>query len=325
MQNARNLPAAFRARCLHAGRGASTHKVPRRLSVPCSPFAILCRPSPTSSDRKTCPCSATWRLLPDDVPWAHPDTSRAYRCGGLKRRCAASVYDSRSCEEDALSSAATPPPEADAVDASLWSPCKRACVPSVRRVRISSTSGVRYIKDLKRLAEDECNVATGNKVREEDPEDAGEPDEADGVETTKFIDGPSPEAVVVDQLVQAVTSTCDTTSVCPILKTMVQTGAQELLQRVQERLQNMDQRIQDRGKVSMLPSGSVLGPDTSGLLWFLRESAGRSTSLISAFHNSAASVYDDIDAKLELSPDQRNTAAAILALSRQQGQGLNNM
>ena len=106
---------------------------------------------------------------------------------------------------------------------------------------------------------------------------------------------------------------------------MVQTGAQELLQRVQERLQNMDQRIQDRGKVSMLPSGSVLGPDTSGLLWFLRESAGRSTSLISAFHNSAASVYDDIDAKLELSPDQRNTAAAILALSRQQGQGLNNM
>jgi len=113
---------------------------------------------------------------------------------GKKRSRLDSLEHGPGCEsdDDARSSAATPPPEAlCAAVLNNWVPLKRACSP---RVRIGSAVGVRYIDDLAALAH---------------PTEPDDNDRAEGVEEAKFVDGPSPEAVVVHRLLLAVASMGD--------------------------------------------------------------------------------------------------------------------
>lgn len=206
-------------------------------------------------------------------------------------------------DDDARSSAATPPPHDTESSVCVWVTRKRACVPGGRRVCIKTSSDLRYIDDIAALT-NSCTAwprpITG----------------ADAVEETKFCDGPSPEAVVVDRLLLAVTSTSDTASVCPILKALVKTGASDLLSRVHERLLTMDGRIGQRGKVSMLPSTASLGHESAPLICFLHESVVRSTGLVAKFQDRNAQVFEAVDAEdAGLEPSQRSTAAALLLLS----------
>ena len=218
---------------------------------------------------------------------------------GKKRGRLDSLENGPGCEsdEDARSSAATPPPEAPgAATAHQWAPLKRACSP---RVRICSAVGVCYIDDLAALAH---------------PTKPDDTDRAEGVEEAKFVDGPSPEAVVVHRLLLAVASMGDTAAVCPILKVLVQTGASDLLNRVHERLLAMDRRIAHRGKVFLLPSSGSLGHESAPLICFLHESVGRAKGLVDKFQDRTAQVFEEIDASLL--PSQRSTAAAMLLVSQ---------
>lgn len=237
----------------------------------------------------------------------------ALRCA-LKKRLHVEADVDQNADHDALrSSATTPPPQADEDDTTecaSWTTRKRACTPVDRRVCISCAHDVRYIPDLTSLAGHEPE--SGASIEGESNEGADD----DGIEETKFVDGPSPEAVVVDQLVMAVTSSCDTTAVCPILKALVQTGASDLLSRVHERLVRMGERIKRRGKVQILPSNASLGPEAGPLICFLHESVGRSSALIEAFQDHKSAAFSGIDADLALTPDQRSTAAAMVVLSQ---------
>jgi hypothetical protein len=257
-----------------------------------------------------------------DIPVAEQVAATTKPCApvlrcALKKRLHVEVAVDREVEEhDALSSASTPPPEADEdnnTDCAPWTSHKRACTPLDRRVCIRISHDVRYIPDLTCLAGDEPESSHARKCSADD----GVGNEgADGMEETKFVDGPSPEAVVVDQLVMAVTSSCDTTSVCPILKALVTTGASDLLSRVHERLVCMGERIKRRGKVQILPSNALLGREAAPLICFLHESVGRSSALIEAFQDRGSPAFADVDADLALTPDQRSTAAAMVVLSK---------
>jgi len=221
--------------------------------------------------------------------------------------------DDRLDDDDALSSASTPPPRANGTGAERvpWVSCKRPCAPGSRRVFINSAADVRYIACLTRLAEQRRDAATAWGRSARAPSDAAADDESgppDGVEATKFGDGPAPEAVVVEKLVGAVTSTCETTAVCPILKALVRTGARDLLQRVHKRLVCMGDRVSERGRVSVLPSSAQLGKESAPLLCFLRESVGRSMALVDKFQEPALSAPAD---SAGLTQDQRCTAAAM--------------
>jgi len=271
------------------------------------------------------------RLAADEMPAAgHAATTPLAelppaRRGALKKRNVACLQirpdDDRLDDDDALSSASTPPPRADGAGAERvpWVSCKRPCAPGSRRVLINSAADVRYIAGLTHLADEQrrdAAAARGRSARA--PNDAVDDDESgppDGVEVTKFCDGPAPEAVVVQKLVGAVTSTCETMAVCPILKALVRTGARELLQRVHTRLVCMGDRVSERGRVSVLPSSAQLGKESAPLLCFLRESVGRSMALVDKFQDLSLSAPAD---SAGLTQDQRCTAAAmalILSLS----------
>ncbi len=245
--------------------------------------------TPTAAHAAAAPCAAP------------PPPGR----GGLKKRGAAClqirVHPNEEPEDDVLSSAATPPPRAaDAGAGSVpWVTRKRPCPPGGRRVLISRATDVRYIAGLTRLADERRGGAAT---------DEGRP--PDGVEATKFGDGPAPEAVVVERLVGAVTSgaSCEKTAVCPILKALVRTGARDLLRRVHERLTCMSDRVRKRGRVSVLPSSAVLGSEAAPLLCFLHESVGRSAALIDQFAQPAGLPAAD---SAELTADERCTAAAM--------------
>ena len=241
----------------------------------------------------------------------------APRRGALKRRCPEQAHHKRaSDDEDALSSASTPPPEA----CTIGPLCKRACAAN-RRVCISSTSGVRYIKDVDAPAVNDLGHTACRHVSWPGACAAAAEtrDDTDDVEETKLADGPAPEAVIVDRLVRAVTSSCDATSVCPILKAMVTTGATDLMWRVHARLTEMRARIGKRGKVSMLSTSSSLGADASPLLHFLLESVSRSTGLVETFcdRSLSASAADHSD----LSHAQHTTAAAMALIADLAAQG----
>ena len=239
------------------------------------------------------------------APCAAPPPARR---GGLKRRGAAClqirVHPNEEPEDDVLSSAATPPPR-EAADAGAgdapWVTHKRPCPLGGRRVLISRASDVRYIAGLTRLADQRRGGAA------EDEAEGGPPD---GVEATKFGDGPAPEAVVVERLVGAVTSgeTCEKAAVCPILKALVRTGARDLLRRVHERLACMGDRVSERGRVSVLPSSALLGREAAPLLCFLRESVGRSAALVDQFAQPAGLPAAE---SAEQNADERCTAAAM--------------
>jgi hypothetical protein len=246
------------------------------------------------------------------------------RRGALKKRKVSCLQirpdDDRLDDDDALSSASTPPPRADGASAERvpWVSCKRPCAPGSRRVLINSEADVRYIAGLTRLADEQRRDAAGAWGRSaRAPSDAAADDESgppDGVEATKFGDGPAPEAVVVEKLVGAVTSTCETTAVCPILKALVRTGARDLLERVHKRLVCMGDRVSERGRVSVMPSSAQLGKESAPLLCFLRESVGRSMALVDKFQDPALSAPAD---SAGLTQDQRCTAAAMaLILSK---------
>jgi hypothetical protein len=185
-------------------------------------------------------------------------------------------------------------------------------------VYISSASEVRYIDSLECLAahrneEEDTQAAQASLRMTNDPAKCDKPDTS---EETKFVDGPSPEAVIVDKLLQAVNSTSDKAAVCPILKALVQTGARDLLWRVHARLVCMGERIRRRGKVSMAPSSSSssLGPEAAPLVCFLQESVGRSSALIETFKDLDSHAFSQID-DASLTPDQRSTVAALFKLS----------
>ena len=259
---------------------------------------------PTASESFT-ELAATQRPCAHDVP--------AQRCA-LKKRGLEVVVEH---EDDALSSASTPPrsplpDDINADDSGTWTTRKRAAL-GRPRVCIKSASDVRYIADLACLADEE----QGGDREQTRHSVCSKCDSRDSIEETKFIDGPSPEAVVVHHLVTAVTSTSNTSSVCPILKAMVKTGARDLLKRVHERLICMGDRLSRRGKVSMLPANALLGPEVVPLLCFLQESVKRSAALIDKFQdrNLSVAAFDHIDADVALSNDQRSTAAAMLVLS----------
>jgi hypothetical protein len=228
------------------------------------------------------------------------------RRGGLKKRGAAclQIPHNEEPEEDALSSAATPPPCAAAnarAEDAPWVTHKRPCPPGGRRVLISRASDVRYIAGLTRLADERRGGAAADQAGDGPP---------DGVEATKFGDGPAPEAVVVERLVGAVTSgaSCEKTAVCPILKALVRTGARDLLRRVHERLTCMGDRVSERGRLSVLPSSALLGREAAPLLCFLRESVGRSAALVDQFAQPAGLPAAD---STDLTADERCTAAAM--------------
>ena len=258
---------------------------------------MICHPTAGESVTEL---AATQRPCAHDVP--------ARRCA-LKKRGLEVVVEH---EDDALSSASTPPrsplpDDINADDCVTWTTRKRAAL-GRSRVCIKSASNVRYIAEL---ADDEHGGERA-QIRA-----CSECDSRDSIEETKFIDGPSPEAVVVHHLVTAVTSTSNRSSVCTILKAMVKTGARDLLKRVHERLICMGDRLSRRGKVSMLPANALLGPEVVPLLCFLRESVKRSAALIDKFQdrNLSVAAFDHIDADVALTNDQRSTAAAMLVLS----------
>ena len=269
------------------------------------------------------------RLAADEMPAAgHAATAPLAelppaRRGALKKRNVMCLQirpdDDRLDNDDALSSASTPPPRSEpprsvGADAERvpWVSCKRPCAAGSRRVLINSAADVRYIAGLTRLADEQrrdAAAAWGRSARA--PNDAVADDKfapPDGVEATKFGDGPAPEAVVVEKLVGAVTSTCETSAVCPILKALVRTGARDLLQRVHKRLVCMGDRVSERGRVSVLPSSAQLGKESAPLLCFLRESVGRSMALVDKFQEPALWAPSD---SAGLTQDQRCTAAAM--------------
>ena len=215
---------------------------------------------------------------------------------------------------DALSSASTPPPDASRCS---WVPRKRACRAGARRVCISDASRVRYIASL---CHEACEQGSGSGSScEASPQAPRTLDEADCVEETKYIDGPAPEAVVVDQLCAAVMSQCDTAAVCPILKALVKTGAKELLSRVHQRLLCMDERVRRRGKILVLPSSTRFGLEACALIRFLRESVLRSRELVDKFQDRTCAVFAEVDASLDL--ERRNTAAALVLLGKRASDG----
>jgi hypothetical protein len=190
-------------------------------------------------------------------------------------------------------------------------------------VCISSASGVRYIDSLECLAAHRNEEDHGTQAAQASLRMTNETArccEPDASEETKFVDGPSPEAVIVDKLLQAVTSTSDKAAVCPILKALVQTGARDLLWRVHARLVCMGERIRRRGKVSMAPSSpsSSLGPEAAPLVCFLQESVGRSSALIETFKDLDSHAFSQID-DASFTPDQRSTAAALFKVSALHG------
>jgi hypothetical protein len=218
---------------------------------------------------------------------------------------------------DAWSSASTPPPDVGEAECG-WVPRKRARRAGGRRVCISDASSVRYIAtlchDAPGLGVQGSGCAAGQQAPARSADPSGSEGRPDGCEDTKYMDGPAPEAVVVNHLLSAVAVKNDATSVCPILKTLVKTGARELLGRVRERLRCMGERVGRRGKISVLPSSTLAGPEACTLLHFLQESVSRSCELVDKFQDRDCPAFEAVDADLDA--ERRNTAAALVLLGK---------
>ena len=252
---------------------------------------------------------------------AHP----ASYAGPLHRTPEKTIHhepDAAAC--DAWSSASTPPPDSGEAECG-WVPRKRARRAGGRRVCISDVSSVRYIASLCHDAPLSAGGGTGPGAQgsgcgEGQPTPAcpadpsGSEGRPDGIEETKYIDGPAPEAVVVNHLLSAVVFKNDAASVCPILKALVRTGARELLGRVGERLSCMGERVGRRGKISVLPSSTLAGPEACTLLRFLRESVRRSYELVDKFQDRDSPAFAAVD--VDLDAERRNTAAALVMLGQ---------
>eukprot|EP00960_Hanusia_phi_P067058 766538-Hanusia_phi.AAC.2 len=102
-------------------------------------------------------------------------------------------------------------------------------------------------------------------------------------EETKNNDGPSAEALILDELVTAMILKNDSNAICPVLKRMILKGSKDTFSKVRERIAFTINRIKESGKVSLLPSNTLLGPASIQILQFLDESVKRSVSLIDSF------------------------------------------
>ena len=146
------------------------------------------------------------------------------------------------------------------------------CSDKRRRVTISKEVLVCYFQEVQQQDENMIPEAQ-NSPRDVDFE----------TEETKDNDGPSAEALILDELVNAMILKNESSAICPILKRMILKGSTTIFTRVRERITLTINRIKDAGKVSLLPSNTVLGPASIQILQFLDESVKRSVSLIDSF------------------------------------------